>query len=73
MESDHVFMSAHARPPTRALKRVALLSLMAAIAAVALSGDVQGAPPDPMTEVVVTLNAPPALGLRTRTALRLAP
>ena len=59
MESDHVFMSAHARPPTRALKRVALLSLMAAIAAVALSGDVQGAPPDPMTEVVVTLNAHP--------------
>ena len=75
MESDHVFMSAHAirpdvpprsharcggpSPPTRALKRVALLSLLAAIAAVALSGDVQGARPDPMTEVVVTLNGHP--------------
>ena len=46
-------------PPTRTLKRVALLSLMAAIAAVALSGDVQGARPDPMTEVVVTLRAHP--------------
>ena len=55
MESDHVFMPAHSI--RRNLKRVALLSLLAALAAVALSGDVQGAPPDPMTEVVVTLRA----------------
>ena len=75
MESDHVFMPAdsippaatprsHRRhvgpsPPKLTLKRVALLFLMAAIAAVALSGDVQGARPDPMTEVVVTLRAHP--------------
>ena len=32
---------------------------MAATAAIALSGDVQGARPDPTTEVVVTLSAPP--------------
>ncbi len=62
MESDHVLMPAHAPPPDHpprapdhTLRRVALLSLMAAIAAVALSGDVQGARPVPMTEVVVTL------------------
>jgi subtilisin family serine protease len=42
------------------LKRVAILLLAAATAAVALSGDVLGArPADPATEVVVTLKAPP--------------
>ncbi len=41
------------------LKRVTILALTAAIAAVALSGDVQGARPDPMTEVVVTLQGHP--------------
>jgi subtilisin family serine protease len=42
------------------LKRVAILLLAAATAAVALSGDVLGAPrSDPPTEVVVTLQAPP--------------
>ncbi len=45
-------------PPPHALTRVVLLLLMAATAAVALSGDVQGARPDPLTEVVVTLHAP---------------
>lgn len=45
-------------PHGSTLKRVTFLLLMAAIAAVALSGDVQGARPDPMTEVVVTLHAP---------------
>ena len=44
-------------PPT-ALKRATLLFLMAATAAVVLSGDVQGARPDPLTEVVVTLRSP---------------
>ncbi|HEX4526596.1 MAG TPA: S8 family serine peptidase [Gaiellaceae bacterium] len=43
----------------RSLTRVTLLFLLAAAAAVALSGDVQGAGPDPLTEVVVTLHAPP--------------
>jgi subtilisin family serine protease len=55
--------AAKPRPPSsliRTLKRVAILLLAAATAAVALSGDVLGArPADPPTEVVVTLKAPP--------------
>ena len=44
---------------SRILTRVTILALTAGIAAVVLSGDVQGARPDPMTEVVVTLDGHP--------------
>jgi subtilisin family serine protease len=58
MESDDVPVPLHTCLEHRALTRVIFLSLLAATVAVAISGDVQGAPSDPMTEVVVTLRSP---------------